>query len=69
MTLVRSLLGLAREEVTGHAELPVGGVHESHLEPPCPCRTSAHISFGIASVGPGADKSREVPRHALPLSG
>ena len=30
-------LGLAVQEVTGHAELPVGGVHESHLGPPfCP---------------------------------
>ncbi len=26
-------LGLAVQEVTGHAELPVGGVHESHLGP------------------------------------
>ena len=26
-------LRFAREEVTGHAELPVGGVHESHCGP------------------------------------
>ena len=30
-------LGLAVQEVAGHAELPVGSVHESHLGPPsCP---------------------------------
>ena len=27
-------LRLAVEEVSGHPELPVGGVHESHLNPP-----------------------------------
>ena len=54
-------LRLAVEEVTGHAELPVGGVHESHLDPP-----SLPLSLpGVASVGPAADKSRDVRRHAL----
>jgi hypothetical protein len=26
-------LGFAREEVTGHAELPIGSMHESHCGP------------------------------------
>ena len=58
-------LGLAVQEVTGHAELPVGSVHESHLGPSFLLESLP----GIASVGPGADKSREADRHALPLSG
>ena len=56
-------LRLAVQEVTGHAELPVGSVHESHLG----ASYLRSISLGIASVGPGADKSREADRHALPL--
>ena len=58
-----SRLRLTVQEVTGHAELPVGGVHESHLGP------SFLIAClpGIASVGPGADKSGDVCRHALRL--
>ena len=54
-------LRLAVEEVSGHAELPVGGVHESHLDPSFP----AASLLGVASVGPGADNSRDVRRHAL----
>ena len=58
-------LGLAVQKVTGHAELPVGSVQESHVGPSFLLESLP----GIASVGPGADKSREVHRHALPLSG
>ena len=40
-------LRLAVEEVAGHPELPVGGVHEAHLGPSFP----AASLLGVASVG------------------
>ncbi len=54
-------LCLAVEEVSGHPELPIGGVHETHLEPSF---LPASL-LGDESVGPDADKSRDVHRHAL----
>ena len=45
-------LRFAREEVTGHAELPVGGVHESHCDPVPSASCPAGLRPGTASVGP-----------------
>ena len=61
-------LRLAVQEVAGHAELPVGGMHETHLGPspffsPAAEPLLAPVSLpGIASVGPAADKSGEARR-------
>ena len=52
-------LRLAVQEVAGHAELPVGGVQEAHVGPPF----RSYLVAGMASVGPGSDKSRDLDRH------
>ena len=61
-------LRFAREEVTGHAELPVGGVHESHCDPVPSTRCPANGRPGNESLGPPADKSRDLNRQVRPAS-
>ncbi len=55
-------LRFARQEVTGHAELPVGGVHESHCDPASLLRDAGRRRPGTASLGPPADKSGDLNR-------
>ena len=42
-------LRLAVQEVTGHAELPVGGVHESHLGPSLLLAPCARLAAAVSS--------------------